>query len=320
MTSWPEYIGGYRRSALLDCFAKGVCETFLAARPGESTPDTELTVIAPPPEDAELFFLRVDEVAGLVDLYGRLQHPAFEKVFDIGRADHLAFIASEHLQGVPLSALAPRPDSAMIDIGVAAALVASAAEAIETAHALQDGDGRSLRIVHGFISAKRIVLTAEGRVVVRGLLRERLVGGFHRYTKSSDGIEGAHPLVDIDRLVSMPPEVWGAPHTEYADVYALAAVLFELTTGARYLGWEAKNLVDLLQLVRNNGARRPSSIVPSYPPELETLLFGVLRQGHRRTPVPAGTFARSLRDFAERHGATPERVQLFVHRLFAHAP
>ncbi|MEM7435710.1 MAG: protein kinase [Myxococcota bacterium] len=94
-----------------------------------------------------------------------LSHSNIAQVLDAGQMDDGAFVATEYVPGVSLHRAA-----ANVPLGwpVLVEVCAQVANALEYAHTRRDAEGRLLRIVHGHLSAARILLGTSGDIKLTG--------------------------------------------------------------------------------------------------------------------------------------------------------
>jgi serine/threonine-protein kinase len=91
----------------------------------------------------------------------------------------------------------------------------------------------------------------------------------------------------------MAPEViLGEPATPRSDLYGVGAIGVFLLTGAPL--FPGSRLSDLLTAHLQREPERPSSRVPSVPPDLEAVLLSCLEKDPERRPASAAALERSL--------------------------
>jgi tRNA A-37 threonylcarbamoyl transferase component Bud32 len=147
-----------------------------------------------------------------------LNHPNIVTVHEIGRAGARHFIAMEHVDGRSLAALIGEPAAPATVREIARQL----AEALKVAHAAG--------IVHRDLKPENVRLRPDGYVKLLDFGVARLLSG-------SDAEEGATRFRTADGQVigtpryMSPEQIRGEAATAASDVFALGAVLHELTTG-----------------------------------------------------------------------------------------
>jgi beta-lactam-binding protein with PASTA domain/tRNA A-37 threonylcarbamoyl transferase component Bud32 len=142
-----------------------------------------------------------------------LRHPNILRVYDWGEDDGSPFLVMELLEGGSLRAMLDR--GALLSPAQAAAVGADAARALDYAH--RQG------LVHRDIKPANLLFDEEGRVSVADF-------GLARALAEATWTEPAGAVVGTARYAS--PELVRGEHLDSkADVYSLALVLVEATTG-----------------------------------------------------------------------------------------
>lgn len=193
-------------------------------------------------------------------LLGRLAHPNLVRVFVVGEDQGLHFLAMEYIEGTDLErVLAARLDvgrlpSAFRDDFPAACVsaVRDAARGLGAAHA----EG----IVHRDVKPSNLLIADDGRVVLAdfGLARDL---GAAALTKTGTTLGTPYYM--------SPEQFAGASATPAADVYALGAVLYECTTGAR--PFDAKTPEALMTAILEDEPVPPRRHDGRIPRDLETI-------------------------------------------------
>jgi serine/threonine protein kinase len=101
------------------------------------------------------------------------------------------------------------------------------------------------------------------------------------------------------------------------DVFALGVVLWELTTNQRLFRMDTD--LDTLEKVQACIVPPPSTIVPDYPVELESVVMKALAKRKQERFQTAREFSRALQGFLMRRGAMvgPEEVSQYVRAVFS---
>src|SRR5262249_14439248 len=152
-----------------------------------------------------------------------IKHPNVCEVLAFGRERGIAYLAMEWIDGVPLSAL--REEDRPISYAIAVRIIADAALGLHAAHELTDDAGKLLGIVHRDVSPQNVLVGLDGmtKIVDFGVAKATEAGT--RATQSGY-IKGK-----VDYL--SPEQAFSEPTDRRADVFALGAVLYEITTGKR---------------------------------------------------------------------------------------
>ena len=186
---------------------------------------------------------------------GAMEHPGIGTVYDAGEQDGEIFIAMRLVDGGTVSdRLASHGALGLLD---AVRIAASAADALGHAHARG--------ILHRDVSARNLMLTKDGQVVVVdfGLARAE---GESRLTQSGTTVGTAY---------YMAPEIaLGEKADRRSDIYSLGAVLYEMLTEAP--PFEGNRLQAVLYAAVNTPAAAPSAKRPGIPPELDRIVLKTL--------------------------------------------
>ena len=229
-------------------------------------------------ESARARLLREARAAGALD------HPGIGTVYDAGEQDGEIFIAMRLVDG---GTVADRIQSqGALGLLDAVRIAASAADALGHAHARG--------ILHRDVSARNLMLTKDGQVIVVdfGLA---LAEGASRLTQSGTTVGTAY---------YMAPEIaLGQQADRRSDIYSLGAVLHEMLTGAP--PFEGDRLQAVLYAAVNTRATPPSTKRPEIPPELDRIVLKALA----KKPEERYATMEALRDDLEALDASGEVSQ-----------
>ena len=237
-----------------------------------------------------------------------LDHPNVVRIIEVGHDGEEYFLAMELVQGKPLSAVLRkatrerRPPSPAL----AAYVIAQAASGLGYAHALTDGDGRPLGVVHRDVSPQNILLSFEGAVK---LIDFGVARAFGRVAHTSPGgLKG--------KIEYMSPEQASAEEVDHrADVFALGVVLWEVLTGRRLYRRETE--LATMRAILDDPIPRPSEVA-DVPPELDAVVMRALRKRRDARFGSAHEMAQALERFAfSNEGFSPLQVASYMKGLFA---
>jgi serine/threonine-protein kinase len=222
--------------------------------------------------DPEFMAMFLDESR----LASRIQHPNVVSTLDAATVDGEAFIVMEYIHGESVAALAraARAEGMLPPPAVAASIACDVLHGLQAAHDARSETGEPLGIVHRDISPQNVLVGMDGVARVLDFGVARAAGRLHA---TRDGeLKG--------KLGYMAPEhLQGRPVDRRADVYAVGVVLWELLTGEALFTAETEGAT--VTRVLSETIRPPSSIVPSLPPDLDTVLLTSLsRTASRRFP------------------------------------
>jgi hypothetical protein len=215
--------------------------------------------------DEEFVQMFLDEAR----LAATLHHPNIGQVYDIGRLGPDYFFSMEFIEGINVSELMTAAHRAGRRIPMECALyvVNGVCSALHYAHEKRSARGW-LKIVHRDVSMQNVLVTFDGAV--------KLVDFGIAKTVSKQGPGTRDGSIKGKLRYMSPEQCRGEAVDRRSDVFSMAIVLWELTTGHRLI----PNGTDLeiLTMITTQDARPPSSVVPDYPPELERIVLKGLRR------------------------------------------
>ena len=237
-----------------------------------------------------------------------LDHPNVVRIIEVGHDGEEYFLAMELVQGKPLSAVLrkaareKRPPSPAL----AAYIMAQAASGLGYAHALTDGDGRPLGVVHRDVSPQNVLLSFEGAVK---LIDFGVARAFGRVAHTSPGgLKG--------KIEYMSPEQASAEDVDHrADVFALGIVLWEVLTGRRLYRRETE--LATMRAILDDPIPRPSEVA-DVPLALEAVVMRALRKKREGRFSSAHEMAQALERYAfSQDGFSPVQLATYMKGLFA---
>lgn len=235
-----------------------------------------------------------------------LDHPNVVQVYDVGEDDGSVFIAMEYLHGRDLRhvlrALAEKP----LPIAQAVGIVIAACGGLHYAHEKRTPSGEPMLIVHRDVSPQNLFVRFDG--VVK-LIDFGIARATHQHDRTATGeIRGKFGYIS--------PEQWlMRPLDRRTDIFSLAIVLYELTTGRR--PFQGHDYAILKQVVETD-APPPSTFVSDYPAELERIVL----KGLARDPVARYATAEALQMDLEAFArsldldTTPRGLSRFMRELY----
>ena len=240
-------------------------------------------------DDDEAFVTMFLDEARLV---GALHHQYIAPVYEVGCDDEgRYYLVMDYVHGETAEAVyrTSKDRSVPVPLPFALTVVSCVASALDYAHNLCAGDGTPLDIVHRDISLSNVMVGYDGAVK---LIDFGIAKAANRATKTQVGtLKGK-----IGYLA--PEQILRKAVDHRADIFALGIVLYELTCGKRAF----RDSSDLLTLERitNGEVEPPTSVVPSYPPELERIVLKALQVDPDERFQDAATMGRELEALAAR--------------------
>src|SRR5262245_28984801 len=178
-----------------------------------------------------------------------LNHPNICTIYEVGEEGGRAFIAMEHVDGEPLSALI---SSGAVAVEDAVRYGTEAADAL--AHAHDRG------VVHGDLKAANAIIAASGRLKIVDFGLARRIE--HREPDITTLLQDTAGHLAVGTPYAMSPEqVRGAAADTLSDVWALGVLLFEMIVGGRPFG--AKTVAELFSSI----LRDPPATLSAHVPE-----------------------------------------------------
>ena len=218
----------------------------------------------------------------------QLLHPNIATLFDFDSDRGVDFLVLEFVPGESLArtlANGPLPETR------ARAIALDVAEGLQSAH--EKG------IVHRDLKPGNIVITPRGRAKVLDFGLARVMPGAASLTQSAP-ISGASAIVGTVPYMS-PEQVRDDPVDARTDLYALGAVLFEMTTGRR--PFSSEDVLSLLYQIAHEPAPLLRIVRPGLSVELEAVVARCLEKAPLRRFSDAGALLRALRGESSEEGS-----------------
>jgi serine/threonine-protein kinase len=216
----------------------------------------------------------------------RLSSEHVVKVHDVGRLENGApYMVMEYLEGADLGAEIDRRGS--LPLAEAVEYVLEACEALTEAHAAG--------IVHRDLKPENLFLAK-----TRGGPSIKVLdfGISKLITDDPNQMRMTRTTAVMGSPYYMSPEQTQASHDvdARADIWSLGVVLYQLVTG--HLPFTGKNLTMIISNVMFAPCRRPSSLVPGLPQELDQIVLRCLEKHRSRRYASIAELAADLQRLA----------------------
>ncbi|MFO0646091.1 MAG: serine/threonine-protein kinase [Polyangiales bacterium] len=206
------------------------------------------------------------------------KHPNLVQVYEVGEEGGRLYLAMELVRGISLATimqnLATRKRS--IPIPLATKIARDALEGMAHAAEAVNAEGQPLKLVHRDLSPQNILVDVSGvvKVVDFGIARAETRAG---RTQGAQ-IKG--------KFGYMAPEQWNASADidARADLFSLAVVLYETSTGSRKL-FRGQSAPELYRAILKDPIQPPTARVAEYPENLsDVIMRGLERDVNDRYP------------------------------------
>jgi serine/threonine protein kinase len=207
----------------------------------------------------------------------RLSHPGVATIFDFDVQNGFDFLVMEYVAGGTVES---RLERGPLSIEAVLNMGAAIADALDNAH--RQG------ILHRDLKPGNIVLTADDHPKILDFGLAVLLSGGKATGRMTE------PGMVVGSLPYMAPEqLFGEADDNRTDIYALGALLFEMTTGKRPFVKDRPE--SLMFAIINTTAPSARSLRSDVPDALDRLIGECLRKKPDERPASAAIVAQALR-------------------------
>jgi TonB family protein len=260
-------------------------------------------------DNEEFVTMFVDEAK----LAAQLNHNNIIHIYDLGKIANSYYIAMEYIAGHDLKTILKRgaESGQQISVELALFIASKIAAALDYAHRKRDFNEVEMVLVHRDVSPQNVLISLEGDIKLCDF------GIAKAASKASHTQAGA--LKGKIQYMS-PEQAWGRSIDRRSDIFALAAVLFEMLAGRKL--FEGDSEVSILDHVREARVTPPSQLNDEVTPEIDAIVLKALQKAPEARYQTAGEMARDIDAVLYSFRPTPTSADLaiYMHRLETATP
>lgn len=206
-------------------------------------------------------------------IIARIHHENVVQVHELGSEGDALFLVMEYLDGESVGGLLRRLTlrNERLPYWLAAHVIAEACAGLHSAHELTDESGTTLGLVHRDVSPQNVFVTYEGSVKL-------LDFGIAKVADKSSRTATGHVKGKFQYM--SPEQCRGETLDRRSDVFALGAVLYELTTSTKPFKRATEHLTFLA--ICEEPIVLPSRVVEGYPRSLEPVVMRALSKDSKK--------------------------------------
>jgi len=228
-------------------------------------------------------------------LASRITHPNVVQIQDLGKIGNDYVIVMEYVEGVDLDRLlaSARVTQRQVPIDVGLAILCRICDGLNAAHRSTASDGSPLNLIHRDVKAANVLVSKQGGVKVVDFGIAKAATQSHMTVAGET--KGTPSMMAPEQRVGEQVDV-------RADVYAVAAVGYEIVTGHGV----NLDLAALAHLGVENWPHLPppSTLRPELPPELDRILLGAMSFEREKRPADCAELEATFEQLMKKHGLT----------------
>ncbi|NVN91260.1 MAG: protein kinase [Desulfuromonadales bacterium] len=210
-------------------------------------------------------------------IIGRLSHPNIVTIYDVGEENGNVYIAMEFLEGKALSDIIKQKTlsaAELVEFGV------QIAETLDYAH--------NKGIIHRDIKPSNIIVQPGGSIKITDF-------GIARIDDVSATLQTQAGEIMGTPAYMSPEQVLGKPVDGRSDIFSLGVILYEMGTGGRPFGGEAKTLATIFNDIIQTIPTEPSAATTLIPPGLSGVIMKALQKEPAQRFQTGKEFAAALK-------------------------
>jgi serine/threonine protein kinase len=210
-------------------------------------------------------------------ILGSLNHRHFTRILDVGQQDGLPYLVMERVEGQTIDSLIE--NNGRFDLFTGLQLIRTIARAIHHAHR-ED-------ILHCDLTTKNIMVTPnwQPKIMDFGVAQKKI--------EQQSSVDFNQVVYGAPAYMS-PEQIRGELVDCRSDVFALGVITYEILTGTRPFGINAKNKEEALRSVIEDEPLPLSEIVPNLEVELELIVTKALAKDREERYRTADEYAANL--------------------------
>jgi tRNA A-37 threonylcarbamoyl transferase component Bud32 len=269
----------------------GMADVYLAHSKGEAGFEKQVAVKVMHPHLARNE-RAVEHFLDEAKLAARISHPNVVQIQDLGKIGDDYVIVMEYVDGVDLERLlaSARFAQRLVPLDVGLGILCRICDGLNGAHRATASDGSPLNLIHRDVKSANVLVSRQGgvKVVDFGIAKAAKQG----HLTIAGETKGTPSMMAPEQRVGEQVDV-------RADVYAVAAVGYEILTGHGV----NLDLAALAHLGVENWPHLPppSSLRPQLPPELDQILLGGMSFEREKRPADCAVFEATLEQVMKKY-------------------